>query len=63
MREVLAGPNTYTGGTLIGSGTLVADNQTGSATGPGVVDIEGGTLQIGDSDSRRGSVGAVNDHQ
>ena len=33
VREVLAGPNTYTGGTLVGSGTLVADNQTGSATG------------------------------
>ena len=56
--EVLAGPNSYTGGTLIGTGALVADNLTGSATGPGGIDIEGGTLQIGNADSGAGSVSA-----
>ena len=42
---VLAGANTYTGGTVVSSGTLVADNPVGSATGPGEVRVlSGATL-------------------
>ncbi len=44
--QVLAGPNLYSGGTLV-NGTLTVANTLGSATGSGAVDIEGGTLQFG----------------
>lgn len=41
---VLASGNTYSGGTLITAGTLLANNTTGSATGLGSVTVGGGTL-------------------
>ena len=42
---VLTGANTYTGGTVVSSGTLVADNPNGSATGSGKVSVlPGATL-------------------
>ena len=46
--ETFYGANSYTGGTYIGGGVLVVANSSGSGTGTGFVDIEGGTLQIGD---------------
>ena len=36
--------NTYSGGTTVNNGTLVAANATGSATGSGNVTMNGGTL-------------------
>jgi autotransporter-associated beta strand protein len=56
--QIFAGPNTYTGGTLVSTGTFVADNLSGSATGPGSVDVEGGTLQIGNGDTGAGFIAA-----
>jgi autotransporter-associated beta strand protein len=40
----LAGANTYTGGTTVNTGTLVASNMSGSATGNGSVNVNAGTL-------------------
>jgi autotransporter-associated beta strand protein len=40
----LSGANTYTGGTSISAGALVASNTSGSATGTGNVAVNGGTL-------------------
>jgi autotransporter-associated beta strand protein len=40
----LTGANTYTGGTVINGGTVLASNLTGSALGPSGVVINGGTL-------------------
>jgi autotransporter-associated beta strand protein len=40
----LSGPNLYTGGTILNQGVLVIANQSGSATGGGVVRINGGAL-------------------
>jgi autotransporter-associated beta strand protein len=40
----LSGANTYTGGTYISAGALVASNTSGSATGAGNVAVNGGTL-------------------
>lgn len=40
----LKGNNTYTGGTTIDEGTLLANNTTGSATGTGDVNVQGGKL-------------------
>jgi len=45
--QVLSGANLYSGGTLVSTGTLAVANSAGSATGTGWIDIEGGTLQIG----------------
>ena len=54
----LTGDNPYTGGTRINSGTLVAGNATGSATGTGNISIAaGGVLQIGVNNAS-GSVAA-----
>lgn len=36
--------STYSGGTTLGDGTLLANNSTGSATGTGAVTVNGGTL-------------------
>ncbi len=53
----LTGANTYTGGTEISAGTLLADNASGSATGTGNITIDsGGVLQIGNVDTN----GAIN---
>ncbi len=40
----LAGANTYTGATTVGAGVLLAANQTGSATGSGLVSVNASTL-------------------
>jgi len=40
----LSGSNTYSGGTMLDAGTLVAANSAGSATGLGTVTLNGGTL-------------------
>lgn len=45
---VLTGANTYTGGTTIRSGTLVANNPGGSATGPGGVRVLPGAVLTND---------------
>jgi autotransporter-associated beta strand protein len=49
--------NTYSGGTTLMSGTLIADNTSGSATGSGAINITsaGGTLEIG-NDSATGYI-------
>jgi hypothetical protein len=44
---VLGGANTYTGGTNINAGTLIASNTTGSATGPGSVTVGGNATLAG----------------
>jgi autotransporter-associated beta strand protein len=41
---VLTQDNTYTGGTTVKRGVLLVNNVTGSATGSGEVQVEGGTL-------------------
>lgn len=43
-RLTLSGANTYTGGTILSSGILLANNATGSATGTGPVQVTAGTL-------------------
>jgi len=40
----LSGPNTYTGGTTIEAGTLLAQTKNASATGTGPVQVNAGTL-------------------
>ena len=40
----LVSANGYTGGTLIGGGTLLVNNTNGSGTGPGAVTVAGGLL-------------------
>ena len=40
----LSGANTYTGGTIISDGTVVAKNRSGSATGAGAVQVDAGSL-------------------
>ncbi|HEY2712833.1 MAG TPA: autotransporter-associated beta strand repeat-containing protein [Chthoniobacterales bacterium] len=40
----LTNGNTYTGGTVVRAGTLLADNTTGSATGTGAVSVDSGAL-------------------
>ncbi len=40
----LSGANTYTGGTTVTAGMLLASNTTGSATGTGAVKVNAGTL-------------------
>ncbi len=40
----LASGTTYTGGTIVEAGRLLANNQEGSATGTGAVQVNGGTL-------------------
>jgi fibronectin-binding autotransporter adhesin len=40
----LTGANSYTGGTTLNAGTLIASNKSGSATGTGTVQVKSGTL-------------------
>jgi autotransporter-associated beta strand protein len=40
----LSNANFYTGGTIVSKGSLIMKNTTGSATGPGAVHVNGGTL-------------------
>ena len=44
---VLNGANTYSGGTTITSGTLLANNSSGSATGSGAVSVAAGSVLAG----------------
>jgi autotransporter-associated beta strand protein len=53
----LSGANTYTGTTTVSEGTLLATNLTGSATGTGVVKVQGGTLGGGGTVSGAITVG------
>jgi autotransporter-associated beta strand protein len=53
--QVLAGANTYGGGTIIYGGTLVVANATGSGIGNGSLLIAGGTLQLGNG----GAAGSI----
>ena len=39
---ILSGDNLYTGATTVAAGTLLAENTTGSATGPGTVTVRAG---------------------
>jgi autotransporter-associated beta strand protein len=41
---ILTGSNSYTGATTVTNGTLLADNSTGSATGNGVLTINGSAI-------------------
>jgi autotransporter-associated beta strand protein len=41
---VLSGANTYSGGTIVNGGTLLANNTTGSGTGSGSITVNGGTF-------------------
>jgi len=40
----LTGANTYSGGTVVNSGTLLVNNTSGNGTGSGAVAVSGGTL-------------------
>ena len=40
----LSGANTYTGATTVSAGALKVANKSGSATGPGAVNVNAGTL-------------------
>lgn len=42
--EITGESNTYSGGTTLNAGTLLANNTAGSATGTGAVTVNGGTL-------------------
>lgn len=42
MTLAAAGGNTYSGGTVVSEGTLLANNSTGSATGSGAVTVQSG---------------------
>ena len=55
--DLTGNSNTYSGGTTIASGTLIADNTSGSATGSGAITItqSGATLEIG-NDSATGLI-------
>ncbi len=43
----LTGSNSYLGGTLVGSGTLIINNASGSGTGPGDVEVAAGATLSG----------------
>ncbi len=53
----LTGENTYTGGTIVGGGTLMVDNTTGSGTGSGAVTVQTGA-QLSGSGTISGTVTA-----
>lgn len=52
---VLTGANTYTGGTTVSSGALLAANNSGSATGSGTITVASGAL-LGGSGGVSGAV-------
>ena len=43
----LSGANTYTGGTIVNEGSLNVNNRSGSATGGGIIQVNGGMLSGG----------------
>ncbi|MFM1769763.1 MAG: hypothetical protein RJA22_2292 [Verrucomicrobiota bacterium] len=43
----LSGENTYAGGTVVGGGTLLVNNASGSGTGPGAVVVQAGATLAG----------------
>ena len=51
----LSASNRYTGRTIVNAGTLIAANIAGSATGTGLVTVNGGTLTSG----RTGSIAGM----
>ena len=53
----LSGASTYTGGTTVSAGALLADNTSGSATGTGSASVAGGTLGGGGTISGAVTVG------
>ena len=53
---LLTGANTYSGGTVVYGGSLIAGNSTGSATGSGTVTLNGGLLG---STASGGSIGGT----
>jgi autotransporter-associated beta strand protein len=55
-RLVLTGANTYTGGTTVEAGTLLANNTTGSATGPGPIGVSGAGTTFGGTGTVAGPV-------
>ena len=55
---IFSGPNSYSGGTIISAGTLLANNTTGSGLGSGPVTVTGGTLGGNGAISGTISVGA-----
>jgi MYXO-CTERM domain-containing protein len=58
--QVLAGSNTYSGGTIVNSGALLVNNSTGSGTGSGSITVAGGTLggsgTIGTASTNNGAI-------
>ena len=57
---ILAGANTYTGGTTISAGRLVALNTSGSALGSGAISISAGAiLQVGNLMTSGGIGGGI----
>jgi len=57
----LLGANTYQGPTIVASGTLIAANQSGSATGNGAVTVEqNATLEISGAAAVSGGTGGIN---
>jgi len=60
---VLTGANTYSGGTTINGGTLIATNSTGSATGSAAITINtNGALQIGSGGTAGSVSGNIDDN-
>ena len=58
---MLAGANTYTGGTAVTAGTLLLNNTTGSATGTGAVTVNSGAI-IGGSGTIGGAASISGTH-
>ncbi|MDD3179746.1 MAG: autotransporter-associated beta strand repeat-containing protein [Opitutaceae bacterium] len=55
----LEGANDYSGGTMISGGYLIANNADGSATGPGPITVNWGTLQIGTGGTTGSVAGSI----
>lgn len=49
--QVLSGTGTYTGGTYVSNGTLIADYATGTPLGSSTISLQGGTLALRNASS------------